>query len=91
MKRTFASIVLCILIACAAMCARTADAVTRSWTNNTGEWSDGLNWSPEGVPAVTDDVVIANGSIASQVWVTVTGTQTAGRLDEAGQCLGLQT
>lgn len=37
----------------------TALAETKTWTGGaTGDWKEASNWTPEGVPATTDDVVI---------------------------------
>jgi hypothetical protein len=35
-----------------------AQSVTKNWIGGTGVWNDGANWSPPGVPASTDHIVI---------------------------------
>ena len=54
------SLVAAVVIALA--CASPAAAATKTWVGGSAAWSDGASWSPAGVPAATDDVVIDSGT-----------------------------
>ncbi len=40
-----------------------AKGETKTWVGGDGLWKDGAMWSPTGVPASTDDVIIENGRV----------------------------
>ena len=52
--------------------AADAEAETRRWTGSAGttEWDDAANWSPEGVPAQGDEVIISDTAEVSLTNVT---------------------
>ncbi len=43
--------------------ANGAWAQTKIWSGGTGEWHEGANWTPSGVPDASDTVAITNGSV----------------------------
>ena len=48
----------CLVVRCLAF---TSSAATKIWTNPTGgNWSDGANWSPNGMPGAGDAAMITN-------------------------------
>ena len=53
---------------------------TKTWNGSTGTWATAASWSPSGVPAAADDVIINAGS------VTV-AAQTCGSLTIGGSCI----
>ena len=57
-----------------------AGRLSRVWTNanGTGDWHDGVNWDPPGIPSINDDVFATNATI------TATRGITAGSLTLAG-------
>ena len=40
-----------------------ANGETKKWVGGDGYWKDAAMWSPSGVPASTDDVIIENGKV----------------------------
>jgi MYXO-CTERM domain-containing protein len=73
------------LLGIAGLCfaASTAHAATKTWAGTgTSPWSTAGNWTPSGVPAATDDVVLPAGAkptLGSAVTVnSITYTGTAG-------------
>jgi fibronectin-binding autotransporter adhesin len=52
-----------------------ASAVTKT-SAGTGNWGTAATWSPSGVPASTDDVIISSGDV-----ITVNGNYTCNNLD----------
>ena len=45
-----------------------AHAITKTWIGGDGSWSDGTMWSPEGVPDISDEVIIdSNPGVNSSV------------------------
>lgn len=52
------------LLAAACIFTATADAATLIWNAATGNWSDGVNWTPFGPPVAGDDARINNGGVA---------------------------
>ena len=56
-------------------------AVTKTYTGPTsGNWNTGSNWSPSGVPANTDDVIIPSGYT-----VTINANATANNITVSGE------
>lgn len=49
--------------------AASSRAVTKNWNDGTGNWSDGANWTPAGVPAAGD---VASIAFADDVARTIT-------------------
>jgi hypothetical protein len=57
-----------ICLLCLVLAALPARAVTRSWTNVLGgSWFTPTGWSPNGVPATTDNVMITNAGTIRKV------------------------
>jgi len=80
MKRKCLPSVALTLMLCGAGAVHPSTAATRAWTGTVGDWPLGTNWAPSGVPASTDDVVVANGSADTPSSVTITGAHWAARL-----------
>lgn len=85
---------LCALSATPASCAE------KSWCGPAGgDWGDPANWSPAGIPALEDDVIIASGSVSvTSASVTAASlslasgaslTVYAGEVDYGGSYLSL--
>lgn len=54
--------------------ALSAHAATKDWNAGTGNWSDGANWTPAGVPAASDTVkVVFSNDVARTVTYDFTG------------------
>jgi hypothetical protein len=58
-----------------------AHAVEKTWDGGAGtaNWHDAANWSPDGVPAAADDVVIGAGP-AEVLYTSTTGDRTVATL-----------
>ncbi len=67
--KTLAAMLIAVLF------SNTASAVTKT-ASSVGNWSAAGTWSPSGVPASTDDVIIASGAT-----VTIDGNYTCNNLD----------
>jgi hypothetical protein len=70
-----------LLTACLAflLLATIAHAQTRyEWTGGNGDWSEPTNWSPVGVPAVTDTAVIGEMNQGERIAVLTANTTVAG-------------
>lgn len=63
---------LLLLLTTLIISAQPAWAVTKSWLVADGEWSVGTNWSPTGVPATGDTIIIGDNRTANLSF----GTQT---------------
>jgi len=65
-----------------------AHADTKTWVGGTGVWSEGSNWSPTGVPASTDVIIIDdNGGTDSVVTLDINFTLEGSLLIEYGDTL----
>ena len=49
------------------LCAVTLEAATVLWNGGDGQWTNGANWTPSGVPAAGDSVVFSNVATACTV------------------------
>lgn len=60
----------------------TLQAGTCTWNSVYGNWSDPANWSPVGLPAAGDDIVITTGKVLIDIEVTAgTLTMSGGTID----------
>jgi len=56
-----------------------------TWTGGSGDWHTAGNWSPNGIPGAADTVVINNGTITSDISVTVASIYlNSGSINGAG-------
>ena len=53
----------CAFLAIGAGVIFAANGETKTWVGGDGLWKDAAMWSPSGVPASTDDVIIENGRV----------------------------
>ena len=54
-----------------------AHAVTKTWNGSNGSWNTAASWSPAGVPATTDDVVVNAGTVTLTASTTVASLSCA--------------
>jgi len=61
-----------------ALMSGTTRAATKTWDGGAGttNWADANNWSPDGVPASTDDIILDNSSVAGSYTVSLSTAQT---------------
>ncbi len=50
----------------------------KTWNGSIGNWSDANKWSPSGVPANTDDVIINSGTITLDITDTIASLDISG-------------
>ena len=63
-----------VLLASAALSSNTASAANVSWTDASGSWETGTNWSNGAGPAAGDTAIIGNNGVVA--YTATTGTRT---------------
>src|SRR5512143_4118885 len=56
-------VVLVFALSASALAAPQAPAAVYTWNGGTGDWGTAINWTPNGIPGLTDTAVINNGTV----------------------------
>src|SRR6516165_7156638 len=62
------------VVFCAVLFVASGFAVSKTWNGGTGNWSNGADWTPSGIPGVSDTVTIDSTGANDNVTLDTTGS-----------------